>query len=89
VAAHLLGLGRRLKIGLWIWFAVTCLATIHLGWHYVLDDFGGLAVAGLSLLLARALTGIDLRQVRRSARPGATPAATGEERSAEPVRVPG
>ena len=45
VAAHLLGLGRRLKVGLWIWFGVTCLATIHLGWHYVVDDFGGLAVA--------------------------------------------
>ena len=42
LAAHLLGLGRRLKIGLWIWLALTTLATVYLGWHYVLDDLGGI-----------------------------------------------
>ncbi len=65
VAAHLLGLGKRLKIGLWIWFALTVASTIYLGWHYVLDDLGGLAVAAIALVLARALTGIDLRSARR------------------------
>lgn len=65
LAAHLLGLGRRLKIGLWVWFALTSAATIHLGWHYVLDDFGGLLIAVMALALARALTGIDLRAARR------------------------
>jgi len=89
VAAHLLGLGRRLKVGLWIWFGVTCLATIHLGWHYVLDDFGGLAVAALSLALARVITGIDLRELRRTARARETRAAPGEDRPTAPVRVPG
>jgi len=61
LAAHLLGLGRRLKIGLWIWFALTTLATIYLGWHYVLDDLGGLVIAVGALALARALTGVRLR----------------------------
>lgn len=64
VAAHLLGAGRRLRIGLWIWFAVTTLATIYLGWHYVLDDVGGLALGAMALVLAVVLTGIDPRAAR-------------------------
>ena len=68
LAAHLLGLGNRLKIALWIWFAVTTIGTIYLGWHYVLDDVGGVLLGALALVLARALTGIDLRTVRRGRR---------------------
>jgi membrane-associated phospholipid phosphatase len=59
LAAHILGFGRRLKIGLWIWFALTTLATVYLGWHYVLDDLGGLLIGVVALALARALTGIQ------------------------------
>jgi hypothetical protein len=61
LAAHLLGLGRRLTTGLWIWFVLTTLATVYLGWHYVLDDLAGLVIAVAALALARALTGIDPR----------------------------
>ena len=57
LAAHLLGLGRRTKIALWVWLALTTLDTIYLGWHYVLDDVGGVAIAVAALALARALTG--------------------------------
>ena len=64
LAAHLLGLGRRLKIALWTWLALTTLATVYLGWHYVLDDIAGLVIAAGALLVARALTGIDLRAAR-------------------------
>jgi len=64
MAAHLLGLGRRLRIALWIWFVVTVLGTIYLGWHYVLDDVGGVVLGALALALARACTGIDLRAAR-------------------------
>jgi len=67
LAAHLLGLGRRLKTALWVWFALTTAATVYLGWHYVLDDVGGLVIAATALVLARALTGIDLRAVRSGA----------------------
>ncbi|MBA3509615.1 MAG: phosphatase PAP2 family protein, partial [Thermoleophilaceae bacterium] len=45
LAAHLLGLGRRLKIALWVWFALTATATAHFGWHYVLDDLAGIATS--------------------------------------------
>jgi hypothetical protein len=74
LAAHLLGAGRRLKIALWIWLGLTTTATIYLGWHYVLDDLGGLIIALAALALARALTGIDLRAIRltlRSPQPAA------------------
>ena len=40
-------------------------ATIHLGWHYFVDDIGGVAIAVLALAVARVLTGVDLREVRR------------------------
>ena len=76
VAAHLLGLGRRLKIGLWVWFAVTTAGTIYLGWHYVLDDLGGVVLGALALAVACVLTGIDLRQARQRRRePGPAGAA--------------
>jgi membrane-associated phospholipid phosphatase len=65
VAAHLLGAGRRFKIALWVWFAVTATATVYLGWHYVLDDLAGLALGAAALGVARLLTGIDLRAVRQ------------------------
>lgn len=67
LSAHLLGLGRRLKIALWVVVAVTLVDTVYLGWHYVVDDFGGVAVALTALLLARVLTGIDLTAARRTA----------------------
>ena len=65
VAAHLLGLGRWLRIGLWVWLAFTVASTVYFGWHYVLDDVAGVAMGAAALLLARALTGIDLRGIRR------------------------
>ncbi len=74
LAAHLLGLGRRLKIGLWIWFGLTILSTVYFGWHYFLDDIAGVGIAVGALLVARALTGIDLRALRvppRAAQPSA------------------
>ena len=65
LATHLLGLGRFVKIGVWILFALTVVATIYFGWHYVLDDVAGLIIAVAALALAWALTGIDLRPARR------------------------
>jgi len=65
LAAHLLGLGRAIKAVAWVLVALTVGATIHLGWHYVADDLGGVAIAVLALAVARALTGVDLREARR------------------------
>jgi hypothetical protein len=64
VAAHLLGLGQRLKIALWTWFGVTMLGTIYLGWHYVADNVAGIVMGTMALVLAGLLTGIDLPAAR-------------------------
>jgi hypothetical protein len=64
VAAHLLGLGQRLKIALWVWFGVTMLGTIYLGWHYVADNVAGVVMGAMALVLAGLITGIDLRGAR-------------------------
>jgi hypothetical protein len=54
--AHMIGLDRRLRTALWILFTLTAIATIHLGWHYVIDDLAGLAIALSALALAHTLT---------------------------------
>jgi hypothetical protein len=61
VAAHMLGLGRRLRIGLWVLFALTAIATIHFGWHYVVDDLAGVLIALTAIVIARYLTGFEPR----------------------------
>ena len=75
-AAQLLGLGRRLKIALWTWLAVTLVGTVYLGWHYVLDDIAGLAMGAMALALARVGVPIQLRMSRR--RRAGEPATTGQ-----------
>jgi membrane-associated phospholipid phosphatase len=65
LAAHMLGLGRRLRIGLWVLFSLSAISTIYLGWHYVVDDLAGLLIALTALALAYALTGFRPRSERR------------------------
>jgi hypothetical protein len=65
VMAHLLRLGRRLKLALWIWLVLTTLATIYHGWHYVVDDLAGVLIGVASLGLAGLLTGYDVQAARR------------------------
>ncbi len=64
IAAHLLGFGRRVTISLWVWFAVTMVGTVYLGWHYVVDNIAGVLMGAAALFLAGVLTGIDLRRAR-------------------------
>ena len=61
VAAHLLGLARRVRVALWVLLALTTAATIYLGWHYVIDDVAGVIIGLAALAIARALTGFELR----------------------------
>jgi hypothetical protein len=68
VAAHLLGLGRRVKIALWVWFGITMLGTIYLGWHYVVDNIAGIILGTIALILAGLITGIDPRTYRQRPR---------------------
>jgi membrane-associated phospholipid phosphatase len=82
LAAHMLGVGRRLRIGLWALFALTTVATVYLGWHYVVDDLAGMVIGAAALALARGLTGFPSRPdgssgaSRPCARASVSPAAT-------------
>ena len=67
LAAHLLGLGRTVKAVAWILFALTVGATIHLGWHYVVDDLAGMAIAVLALAGACVICGYDPRRAAQRA----------------------
>ena len=76
LAAHMLDLSRRLKIALWAWMITTVIATIYLGWHYVVDDVAGLIIGAAALWLAKLLTGFDVQAARarqRQARAAAAP----------------
>jgi hypothetical protein len=64
LAAHLLGMGRTLRISLWVLFVVSAVATVFLGWHYVIDDVAGVAIGLLALGIACFLTGFDGTRVR-------------------------
>ncbi|MEA2357192.1 MAG: hypothetical protein QOI62_452 [Solirubrobacteraceae bacterium] len=88
MAAHLLGAGRRLRIALWTWFAVTTVGTIYLGWHYVVDDIAGVALGAAALAVAGLLTGTDLRAARQRRRLTVSPGAPdrgADERPAAPA----
>jgi membrane-associated phospholipid phosphatase len=74
VAAHLLGVGRNLRMVVWVLTGLTAAATIYFGWHYLLDDVGGIVIALLALALSRALTGFDLGLARRFSTPDPSPA---------------
>jgi hypothetical protein len=65
LATLLLGAPRRVCAVVWALLALTVLATLYFGWHYVLDDVAGMLIAITSLALARALTGFELRTARR------------------------
>ena len=67
LAAQILHFGTRwLRFALWTWLGITLVATVYLGWHYVIDDVAGIAMGAIALFAASALTGFDLRAERRS-----------------------
>lgn len=57
LAAHVIGLRRSVRIAIWILLAFTVASTIHLGWHYVIDDIAGLFLGAAAMTLALGLTG--------------------------------
>jgi hypothetical protein len=66
LAVQLLRLARPVRIAAWAAFGVTVLSTIYLGWHYVVDDVGGLVIGVAAILLARGLTGFKLPTPKRT-----------------------
>ena len=73
VIAHLAGLPARVRWLLWAFLAVTVLSTVYLGWHYLVDAFGGFALGAAAAVLGALVTGNAgrLRRRRRAAAPTA------------------
>ncbi|MDQ4125340.1 MAG: phosphatase PAP2 family protein, partial [Actinomycetota bacterium] len=55
--AQLLGLARFVRWALWVFVALTVLATIYFGWHYVVDDVAGFAIGAAAVWLGAVATG--------------------------------
>ena len=69
LAAHMLGLWRSVRVAAWVLLVLTIVATIYLGWHYVLDDVGGLVIGAMAIVLARILTGFGRPTAARPSTP--------------------
>lgn len=67
MAAHMLDLGTRVKRVLLAWFIVTFVATIYLGWHYVVDNIAGMLIGAAALGIACLLTGFRPHEHRSEA----------------------
>jgi hypothetical protein len=61
VIAQLLGVRRAIRVGLWTFLALTFVATLYFGWHYIVDDIAGAAIGLLAVALGAAATGHSLR----------------------------
>jgi CDP-diacylglycerol--glycerol-3-phosphate 3-phosphatidyltransferase len=59
--AHLLRANRWVRRALWAYFWLVVLATIYLGWHYVIDDVAGVVIALVAVGLGALATGHSLR----------------------------
>ena len=55
--AQLLPVRRMLKVGLWTFLALTLVATLYFGWHYIIDDIAGLLIGAIAVPVAGVATG--------------------------------
>lgn len=53
---------RFLRIFFWINFAVTALATLYFGWHYIADDVAGVMIALVSFYIGGVAAGQKFRR---------------------------
>ena len=60
---------RWLRIALWTFLGLTVLATVYFGWHYVVDDVAGVAIAFAGVYGAAALLGFKRPYAQREIPP--------------------
>jgi hypothetical protein len=66
---------RVAKIVVWVNFALTILATLYFGWHYVADDLGGIVIALLAFYLGGIASGQKFDRNGLASHPTTTTAA--------------
>ena len=52
----MVALPRLITAALWLFLALTAVATAYFGWHCLIDDVAGLALGGISVLVAERVT---------------------------------
>lgn len=52
---------RWVRIAAWTFLALTCVSTVYLGWHFVIDVVAGFAVGAAAVWIAAWLTGNHVR----------------------------
>jgi len=62
VMAELLRLHRFVRAFLWVFLALTVLATVYLGWHYAIDAIGGAVLGTVAVWIAARGTGNAFRR---------------------------
>ncbi|QWZ06681.1 phosphatase PAP2 family protein [Nocardioides panacis] len=55
--AELLHMKRWVRVAMWVFLAVTVLATVYLGWHYFVDTVGGAVLGAAGVWIAALGTG--------------------------------
>lgn len=61
VIAQLIDLPRLVRSALWLFFAVTVVSTVYLGWHYVSDVLAGAVLGATAVWVAAITTGNHIR----------------------------
>lgn len=77
LVAEAISLPRWMRVSAWTFAGLTALATVYLGWHYVTDVLGGVAIGVTSLVIARHLTSPRTATRRRPARVATSPGGRG------------
>jgi CDP-diacylglycerol--glycerol-3-phosphate 3-phosphatidyltransferase len=83
---------RALRVALWTYLVLVVLATVYLGWHYVVDDVAGAVIGYVSAVLGAVATGHTVPRPRlfgrRSRPPQAGPSAgSGAHATRAPAKV--
>lgn len=67
LVAHVLRAPWAVRVVLWALAALTVVATVYFGWHYLLDDVAGVVIALLAVGIAAVLTGVRRLRVGEAA----------------------
>jgi membrane-associated phospholipid phosphatase len=69
-----------LKVVFWVNFAVTVVATLYFGWHYIADDVAGVMIAFISFYIGGLASGQKFDRRSLSSHPTTTTSAVPVER---------
>lgn len=58
---HYVGMPRWVRLSAWVFLALTVLATVYLGWHFLIDAVAGAALGSAAVWIAAIATGNHVR----------------------------